>query len=474
MNLIVIVLDTFRSDIIGPGNKLSFVRTPNLDQFAREGTVFREAYGEAQPTLQARRAFLTGKRGFPWRYNFDRRGHWHHAPGWHKIPPEHITVPEILTNRGYLTGMIADVFHMFKPTMNYTRGFTNYRFIRGQESDNFRSGSVKSVEERLKRHVREPVDVLRHANLIQYLLNTKDRKLEEDYFCAQVMQGACQWLDETAGEAPFMLWVEAFDPHEPWDPPRSYADAYFSDYNGKDFIVPGAGLERGPMSDEEIERTKGLYFGEVTFVDKWVGTLLEKIDSLGLRDDTAVMILSDHGTQVWDKGSFGKGVSFMHPFNTGMVWMMRGPGIPAGKKIDALVQGHDVTPTMMELLGVPFQGDGVSVLPLISGKKEKLREEAVIAWSEFAEGHAPARVSVRTDSWNFVHAAGRPEKHPELYDIKNDPEEDRNVISEHPEQASRFIKSIEAVIGSPVDSPMPELCDREISPMLKYLRKRSP
>nr|MBC8228070.1 hypothetical protein [bacterium] len=77
MNLICICLDTFRADIVGEGKKLSFVETPNLDAFARESTIFDRAFGEGQPTLQIRRAMFTGNRSFPWRYNFDRRGHWH-------------------------------------------------------------------------------------------------------------------------------------------------------------------------------------------------------------------------------------------------------------------------------------------------------------------------------------------------------------------------------------------------------------
>ena len=65
MNLVAIVLDTFRHDIIGSGKKLGFVKTPNLDQLARESVVFDNAFGEGQPTLQIRRAFFTGRRSFP-------------------------------------------------------------------------------------------------------------------------------------------------------------------------------------------------------------------------------------------------------------------------------------------------------------------------------------------------------------------------------------------------------------------------
>ena len=169
MNIITIVLDTFRSDIIGPGKKLSFVKTPHLDALAEESVVFEQAYGEGQPTLQVRRAFFTGRRSFPFVYNFDRRGHWHHAPGWHKIPPHQATLSEILTSRGYCTGLISDVYHMFKPTMNFWRGFTNYEFIRGQESDNWRGGTPEMVADLLKKHMRDPSDVSGGASLYQYL-----------------------------------------------------------------------------------------------------------------------------------------------------------------------------------------------------------------------------------------------------------------------------------------------------------------
>ena len=474
MNVIAIVLDTFRSDIIGPGKKMSGVETPNLDQLAGESVVFDEAYGEGQPTLQIRRAFYTGRRSFPWRYNFDRRGHWHHAPGWHKIPPEQDTLAEILARHGYMTGLIADVYHMFKPTMNYWRGFTNYQFIRGQESDNYRSGTLESIEDQVRTHVREPINWRRHSTIVQYLWNMRGRQKEEDYLCGKVMHRACDWLDDNATNAPFMLWVEAFDPHEPWDPPKAYADKYCPNYDGKDFIMPGAGLEHGPMTDLEIERTKALYCGEVTFVDKCVGRLLSKIDDLKLWDDTIVVVLSDHGTQIMDKGYFGKMPKFLHPFNTGIVWQMRHPGGPHGKRVDAFVQSHDVMPTILDLLDVPCQTDGQTVWPLVTGEAESIRDTIVIGWAEFSTGNATARVSVRDKKWNYVTAVGRKEEAPELYDLAADPEEDHNVIAEHPDVVAEMRSHIETLIGEPLPGTMNEVCDPGSAPIGVYARQRFP
>jgi len=258
MNVIVICLDTFRADLVGEGEKLSHVATPTLDQFTRDAVVFERAFGEAQPTLQARRSFFTGMRGFPWRFNFDRRGHWHHAAGWHKIPPEHDTIAELLCQRGWFTGLVTDTHHMFKPTMNYARGFCCWDFVRGQVDDHWRGGTPAMIAETMARHARSPINWPKHVKLTKYLLNNRGRRTEEDYLPARVMNGAAQWLRDNHENAPFFLWVDGFDPHEPWDPPKEYADRYMPGYEGLDFIWPGLVHEGGRGTDEERERIRAL------------------------------------------------------------------------------------------------------------------------------------------------------------------------------------------------------------------------
>lgn len=474
MNVVVICLDTFRSDLIGPGKKLSFVETPNLDDFAARSVSFTRAFGESQPTLQCRRAFMTGRRGFPYRWNFDRRGHWHHAAGWHKIPPEHDTLAEVLLQRGYWTGLVADVYHMFKPTMNYTRGFTSYDFIRGQENDNYRGGTLAQVEEQVKRHVREPVRWARHGTLVQYLWNNRGRRSEDDYLSAKVMNGACRWLDECHENAPFLLWVEGFDPHEPWDPPPGYADRY-AEPTGKDFIFPGAAWEQGEPSDAEIERIKALYYGEVTFVDKCVGRVFDKLDQLNLWGDTLVVVLSDHGTELRDHGKFGKSPAELHPFNTGIVWHMHHPDGPHGKEVAALVQAHDVMPTILALLDVPGEADGADVWPVVTGATEKVRDYAVIGWAGWSSGTAKGRASVRDDGWNYVVGVGEPDPNPELYDLTTDPGERLNVHDQHPEVVAQRRQWLEAVLRQPVEAPQNEVCAHPVAaPIGSWFHARRP
>lgn len=474
MNIICICLDTFRADIIGPGRKYSHAHTPNLDAFHADSIRFNRAFGEGQPTLQVRRGLFTGMRSFPWRYNFDRRGHWHHAPGWHKIPPEQDTIAEILLDQGYLTAMIADTYHMFKPTMNFSRGFAHLDFVRGQESDNWKSGDPSSVAGQLSKHVREPVNWPRHLGLVNYLLNQRHRESKDDYSCARVFGSASDWLLENQSASPFFLWIDSFDPHEPWDPPAGYADKYCPDYHGSDFITPQAAYEHDTPTYIELRRIEALYLGEVTYVDECFGRFLNTVEDLNLGDDTMVIILSDHGTQLMDHGKFGKGPDELHPFNTQLNLMMRVPDAPRNLDVNALVQNHDLMPTLLGRLGVPCDWtDGRDFWPVVTGERATIRDHIVTGWSGFTTGNATGRASVRDDRWNYCTAVGyEDEEGDELFDVLNDPDEIHNVQHQHPQVVSDSRAAIEAVIGQRLPGRMVEVCDPAPGPMEKWLASR--
>jgi len=460
MNVVCLCFDTLRADIIGPGQQLSHVSTPNFDAFQQEAVTFSRAFGEGQPTLQTRRSLFTGHRSFPWRFNFDRRGNWHHAPGWHKIPPHQDTLAEILVNHGYCTGMVADVYHMFKSTMNFIRGFCGWEFVRGQETDNWRTGPESAVEEQLKGWVRQPINWNQHRTLVQYAHNMRDRKTEDDYLCARVASGAERWLDDNQTNGPFFLWVDFFDPHEPWDPPKRFADQYFQ-YDGLDFIMPGAA---GPeMTEDECERIRALYFGEVSFVDQCFARLRTKVEELGLLDDTIIVVLSDHGTQLHDHGLFGKGHGTLRAYDTRLNLMVRHPDGPRGKTVDAFVQTHDFAPTVCRWLGVDYdRHQGTDFWPTVDGAT--LRDEVLIGWSSFGMGRSGGLVSARCDRWNYVTALELAEYEPQLYDLDADPREDQNVAGAHPEVAAAKRKRIEALLGEPIPARLDEITMRDAPP----------
>jgi len=139
-NVILIMLDSLRRDHVGCyGN--DWIRTPNIDALAREGVRFANAYPEALPTIPVRRAMHTGLRTFPCRGYWLAKGDTVMIPGWQPIPEEQVTMAEVFRHHGYMTAIFASTPHIFKPSMNFHRGFTSWEWIRGQEADRYRAPS---------------------------------------------------------------------------------------------------------------------------------------------------------------------------------------------------------------------------------------------------------------------------------------------------------------------------------------------
>lgn len=441
MNCIVICCDTFRADIIGEGKKLSHVKTPHLDALANESVVFDRGFAEGLPTIPFRRCVFTGKQSFPWQFGTENEGLQPAGSGWHPIPHELDTLAERLHDAGYATGLVADTYHMFKPTMNFTRGFLSWRFVRGQENDSYRSGPLSRIP--LADHVRDgDADPTKHPVIAQYLLNMLDRQEgEENYLAAEVFRTASQWVEDNAQNKPFFLWIDSFSPHELWDPPRQYADAYFTDPTVKDYIHPSA-LRDGHVSKAEAERTKALYMGLVTFVDRWIGHLLESVDRLGLMDDTVIMFVSDHGTQLMDKGRFGKGGTELYPFNTQINWMIRHPNGPRGKHVDVWVQNQDITPTILNMLGVQPEGieaDGVDAWAIATDKAESEREYITTGWG--------SHLNVRDAKYSAHLNVTQADPEVVIFDLNADPEENTPLANPPADVVAQVLNRAKKLVG---------------------------
>jgi arylsulfatase A-like enzyme len=441
LNVIVICCDTLRADIVDQTHE-DRVHMPNVQRLRKEGTTFTQAYAEALPTVPMRRGFYTGRRAFPWKHNIDDRGSEPNLVGWHAIPSEYTTLAETLCQNGVLTGLVADLYHLFKPTMNFTRGFASYDYIRGQETDRVRCGPLSKID--LKPHTHpDEKDPSRLSGFVQYLLNTMDRKTEEDYFAPRVFRSAAQWLDDNAGQKPFYLQIESFTPHEFWDPPKHFADAYFTNPGGVDFIYPQY-FAKHKFSPADIKRTKALYYGYCTFVDKWIGDFLEKLDDHKLWDNTVVVFTSDHGTELMDRDMFGKSAQHLNPFNTRLNMIVRHPEKSThGKTVDAFVQNIDLAPTICNWMNVnsaePYEG--LDMMPLIEGKKGA-RDHVIGSFAHCA--------FVRDNQHNYIVNTLDPNQQTELYDIKADKLERENIAAAKPEIVKAMRAKLENLLGAPL------------------------
>jgi len=223
LNLIVIIADTFRWDYLHiNGNER--IRTPNLDALAAEGVYFESCYADGLPTIPARRVMHTGKSILP------------EKEKWHPLAEHDVTFAQILGKAGFTTGFIVDTYHHFKPGMNFHRGFNSWEWIRGQETDPYRSGPRGSVkpEDYTPEHLLN--DRFRQR-ITQYVLNTQERTGEDDYFCARSCRAAARWLEQNKdNDGPFMLFIDMFDPHEPWDAPPRFQKMYRDKYPRQRYI----------------------------------------------------------------------------------------------------------------------------------------------------------------------------------------------------------------------------------------------
>lgn len=431
-NLIVVVFDTLRYDAVFG----DLARTPNLRRFAEQSVVFDNAWGEGLPTIPFRRALYTGMRSYPWQSKGPQRGVYPHLPGWQAIPDHQTTIAEYLYAQGYATQLVSDVYHTFKPTMNFTRGFVAWDAVRGQEGDTYRFAAPAlgpSAE----------IDPTR-VGPPAYLYQVKDRRSDDDYFVSQVFDRAGRFIEDMSESGPYCLWVESFSPHEFWDPPLRYADAYAPATGKPENILP-FGLNDTDPADAEIARTRALYQGYCTFCDERFGRFLDTLERTGAMNDSVVAVLSDHGTEVWDNGRFGKAAARPHAYNTRINLMIKPPrGRENGRNVvDAFVQNHDIAPTLLSLLDIPHPRlDGDDIWPTVSGTARQVRDHVVIGWENYA--------SVRDNDWNLIIDTADPATDVRLFDLRADPAEKINVAAKHPHIVTALTGKLERLLGAPL------------------------
>lgn len=219
----------------------------------------------------------------------------------------------------------------------------------------------------------------------------------------QVVDRAIAWLQNTSGPKPFFLWVHVYDPHAPHDPPQPFKSKY----------------------------KKSPYDGEIAYTDREVGRLFDAIAKKSPAEKTVLTVLADHGESLSEHGEYYHGV-FLYDSTLRIPWIMVGPGIPAGIRVNKQVRTIDLLPTLMTLLAgeTPSACQGVSLVPAFTGQPinttysyaEALYPKLNMGWTELR--------AIRTDQWKYIRAPRS-----ELYKLQNDPGETLNVIENHAAEA---------------------------------------
>ena len=442
MNIILVVFDSLRKDCIGAYGPPPWweIHTPHFDALAAESLVMDYAYPESLPTLPTRRAIYTGRRVYPFHNAYFRlKGDFAGAPGWGPIPEEQDTLAELLQAAGYRTGLIADVYHMFKPSKNYSRGFDQWMFLRGQEKDPYRSGphlSQEQIDHWLPKEMQNPATI---GFINQAIMNIYDRQKEEDFFAPRVLREAGIWLEQNRDADKFFLTVESFNPHEPWLVPAHYREMYLQE-DGQEQVKSGY-ADTSELDPRLLKRTRANYSGAVTLCDRWFGHFMESLRVQGLLDDTLLIMTSDHGHSIGDKDYMGKRGYPSDPSVYDVPLMIRFPGAEhGGTRSDLIVQHHDISAVILDAAGVePRQPiDGIDFLLAATGQAEPTRDHATVGW-----GSAVTVIDRRW--WLNVKVDGSGVL---LYDLQADKPFARNVAAEHPQQVDLlFSKAAADAVG---------------------------
>jgi len=428
MNVIWVVSDTLRRDAVGAyGNEK--MHTPSIDSFAQKSVRFDRFYIAGFPTMPTRADHMTGK----WTVSF---------MSWEPYPHGVVTLPQILNRSGINTSAIVDTPFYLRNGMNYDRGFMTFEEIPGQL---WRArGSDPQHRRQMSGQASDRLDV--------------------DCFAPQTFARAMQWLELNYKED-FFLYIDTWDPHEPWNAPNYYTELYMPDFDGEPVrALYGYWPKAEGFTEEMIKKAYATYCGEVTMVDTWFGYLMRKVENLGLIKNTAIIFTSDHGYYFGEHGGlYGKMVFSMNPDPNERIgiWgrspyyeevtriplFIYMPGIPAGS-YDGLSSAIDLMPTAMDVLGqeIPSNVEGRSLLPMIKDPSIPGYEHVFSSSSFVNAGGTDNSVdsvmrytehdsmaTVTTEEWTLLYDTEPGGS--ELYNLKSDPRQEKNVISQHTDVA---------------------------------------
>jgi arylsulfatase A-like enzyme len=461
MNVIVIACNGLHLGFLGPyGN--SWIETPQLDRLAAEGVVFDHHFAENLTTIPTRRSWWTGRYGFA---DPDQ--------GWTPLRADEPILPDLLWDRGIRTALISDVPFLRQAGNGFGRGFDEVVWVRGSGYDPYiaeddpRARGVRLADEpglRLPPDSEPDVVELWTGRWEQFLRNRAVLRWHEaeNTGAARTIDAAIGWFERLGTRPePFLLWLDLFSPHGPWDPPPAFRDMYaaaapdefetdeegdIAEDEGEEIdleearvlidVPPGA---VGDVLDElELLRLRRTYAGCVSLLDQQVGRLIDTLRRMGRLDDTLIIFTADQGEPLGEHGFVRRFRPWLYEELIHTPLIVRLPGAErGGRRHQGLVQPVDLLPTILAGFGLPASESihGHDLLPLIRGDVTKVRDYACL-------GMDVEEMAIRTHNWHLVLPVETdpddPPRTVELYRKPEDRWDQNNVAEQHAEVAEHL------------------------------------
>ncbi len=377
-NVLLIGIDTLRADRLGPWG--GSAETPAIDRLVREGVVFRRARSVAPATGPAFASIMTSR--FPPSHGvvqsameLDRR-----------VP----TLAERLRREGYATAAFVSAY-VLDARYGLDRGFDHY-------DDELVTRFGGALEEKDSVTLAERTE---------------------------------SWL-RSHSERPFFVWAHAFDPHSPY---RCWRDDFGDgdELHGRWLVETMQQVGRREGGAARLARLHRCYQREVEHVDRLVGRLLATLDDLGVREETLVVLVADHGEALAERSGYIGHIHSLHEPVLHVPLIVRFPdGRFAGRVDERPVSSLDILPTVLEALDLPRESGvaGESLVAVLDGAPRRARPHVSMRepahW--FEEGEAFA---IYEAEWKLIDYQSAP---PELYHLASDPAERVNLAEQHPDR----------------------------------------
>jgi len=323
LNVLLVTIDTLRADHLGAYG-YERATSPKLDALASRGVLFEQAYTYWPKTRGSFVALLTGRLAA--------------QSGYGKSHPRLIdfnpTLASVLHDAGYDTTAVVDNPNV-AASLGYSKGFVRYR-------ETWEETALASEVDRSRAITRDAVSYLRAAS----------------------------------PDHPFLLWLHYVNPHAPYEPPAPFDAAFLDAQAARGPVLPPVNGFHGGVARQWAKGAKSLgfyvaqYDGEIAAADAEVGHVLEALEHSAVRDQTLVLLASDHGESLGEHDYFfDHGENLFDP-SLRIPLVLAGPGIERGRRSSELASTLDIVPTLLDALKVSYPPDlaGVSLLGAARGE----------------------------------------------------------------------------------------------------------
>jgi arylsulfatase A-like enzyme len=443
-NIVFIEVDDLLYRFMGKTGR-NFVDTPNIDALAQNGVFFSNAVCQGLMCGPSRNSLITGL--YAHNIGFYRNGHM--GP----LPNNIWSLGKGLKNAGYNTAWVGKC-HVHPPAGTEKKKRSSAEGLKSEMGFDYAIASLgRAMLAGRARSGKQIVgdvyfDHLEKKGLLKlYIEDCKKKRPttslpEDDYLDGFYTKKATEWIDNNKGKQPFFLWMNFSCPHGPFDVPQKYHDIY------KDRTIPpplttdfgGVQVPAGLLKDNKaVNATKAAdgrrgFAANVTFVDKMIGKIINKLKADGLYENSVIFFFSDHGIFMGNHGRIHKGTLFNEVTNPSLIIhypkkFRKGVIEKTPVELLSIVKtALDIADASPEDKAKPF---GESLIPLLTGKGE-YKTKYVFSEIEGFQLCFDGR---------YRYIANK--EKPLLYDTQNDPTEMKNIADSSPEIVAKMQKAID-------------------------------